>query len=206
MFCYRNPHSTQYAIIVVSCLFCYGSSLHGAAFVFDDSVAIVRNTDVVGANVSIRTIFAHDFWGANLTDSASHKSYRPLVTLMFRWEVRTFGLVAAYMKTTNLLLHCIASCLVLVVLRRLVSFVNGVPSFLAALMFAVHPVHTEAVSGIVGRADLLCAVFYLLVLLVYEEMGKTLRSTTSLIGYWLAVSVMATVALLCKETGITVLV
>lgn len=173
---------------------------------FDDSVAIVRNADVIGANVSIFTIFAHDFWGANLTDSTSHKSYRPLVILMFRWEVQAFGLVAGYMKATNLLLHCIASCLVLVVLRRLFSKVNRVPAFLAALMFAVHPVHTEAVSGIVGRADLLCAVFYLLVVIVYEKMVKIKKSTMRMIVDWLVVCAMATVTLLCKETGITVLV
>lgn len=125
---------------------------------------------------------------------------------MFRWEVQNFGLVAGYMKATNLLLHCIASCLVLVLLRRLFPIVNKVP-FLAALLFAVHPVHTEAVSGIVGRADLLCAVFYLLVVLMYAEIAKAVKSTTRLIGFWVfEMAGMATVALLCKETGITVLV
>lgn len=164
-------------------------------------MAIVRNSDVVSPNVSISDIFDHDFWGANLTDSASHKSYRPLVTLMFRWEVGSVGLVAGYMKATNLLLHCIASCLVLVVLKRL-----NLPALLAALMFAVHPVHTEAVVGVVGRADLLCAVFYLLVMLVYAEMVKNMRSTMRMIGDLMIVSWLATLALLCKETGITALV
>lgn len=128
---------------------------------------------------------------------------------MFRWEVQTFGLhshsLPSYMKATNLLLHCIASCLVLIVLSRLFSFVNEVPA-MAALMFAVHPVHTEAVSGIVGRADLLCAVFYLLVLLMYEKMVKPMRTKLKMIGYWVAISGMTFFALLCKETGITVLV
>ena len=40
-------------------------------------------------------------------------------------------------------------------------------AYAAAMLFAVHPVHTEAVSGIVGRAEVLCAAFYLLSLLSY---------------------------------------
>ena len=36
-------------------------------------------------------------------------------------------------------------------------------------MFAVHPIHTEAVSGLVGRAEMLCGVFYLLALIVYRN-------------------------------------
>ena len=40
-------------------------------------------------------------------------------------------------------------------------------AFVAALLFAVHPVHTEAVSGIVGHAELLCAALSILALLSY---------------------------------------
>ena len=39
----------------------------------------------------------------------------------------------------------------------------------ASVMFAVHPIHTEAVSGLVGRAEMLCGVFYLLALIVYRN-------------------------------------
>lgn len=38
---------------------------------------------------------------------------------------------------------------------------------LGTLLFAVHPIHTEAVSGIVGRAELMCFVFYLGTIRVY---------------------------------------
>lgn len=40
-------------------------------------------------------------------------------------------------------------------------------SLIAALIFAVHPIHTEAVTGVVGRAETLSSVFFLTALLLY---------------------------------------
>lgn len=40
-------------------------------------------------------------------------------------------------------------------------------ALLAGVLFATHPIHTEAVAGIVGRADLLCALFVFCALLAY---------------------------------------
>ena len=40
-------------------------------------------------------------------------------------------------------------------------------ALLAGLLFALHPVHTEAVAGIVGQAELLCAALVILALLAY---------------------------------------
>ena len=129
---------------------------------FDDTVAIVRNQDCVDPSVSISEIFNHDFWGYNLTDQTSHKSYRPLTILTFRMEIKKFGLNAYNMKITNFFLHCVASCVLLIVLNRLFNNINRNVIFLAAILFAVHPVHTEAVAGIVGRAELLSTLCYLI--------------------------------------------
>lgn len=45
-------------------------------------------------------------------------------------------------------------------------------ALLAALLFAAHPVHTEAVAGLVGHAELLSAVFFAAALLVYMQAGE----------------------------------
>ena len=74
---------------------------------------------------------------------------------------------------------------------------------MAALLFAVHPVHTEAVTGVVGRAELLASVFFLLVFLQY---GKMCRQSGGL--RWrgmMLVCLMIAVAMLSKEQGITVI-
>lgn len=171
-------------------------------------MAIVQNPDVTSAQRSAAQVFRHDFWGYNLTDSDSHKSYRPLTTYTFRFEWHTFGggaaATSAYqMKLTNLCLHLLVSGLFLQMLFTLFAAAAATSSvpFLAALLFAVHPVHAEAVSGIVGRADLLCAVCYLIAILISIWMWQR----NKIIGYF-ALLPLAIIALLCKETGITLLV
>ena len=40
---------------------------------------------------------------------------------------------------------------------------------ICSYLFAVHPIHTEAVTGVVGRAELLSSVFFLLTILTYKN-------------------------------------
>ena len=72
-----------YALIGVISVLCYFNSLKGD-FVHDDLVAIVRNPDITGGSL-FGELWIHDFWGKNITDNKSHKSYRPLTTITFRY-------------------------------------------------------------------------------------------------------------------------
>ncbi|KAL1484195.1 hypothetical protein MTO96_032723, partial [Rhipicephalus appendiculatus] len=67
----------------------------------------------------------------------------------------------------NVALHCACSVLVAVVARRVMK-ITALYACLAAMLFAAHPVHTEAVSSIVGRAEVLCCLFFLLSFLCYH--------------------------------------
>lgn len=69
------------------------------------------------------------------------------------------------MKTVNLLIHIINCCLLLHFLKRIVSDTKA--QFLAILMFTVHPIHVEAVCGIVSRSDLLACLVFLLSGIIY---------------------------------------
>lgn len=71
-----------YGLVVVVCVICYANSLEGE-FVHDDMVSITTNPDVIGDN-PVKEIFFNDFWGKPMTDSDSHKSYRPFTVLTFR--------------------------------------------------------------------------------------------------------------------------
>ena len=79
-------------------------------------------------------------------------------------------------------------------------------AFGAAVLFAAHPVHCEAVAGIVGRADLLAAFFGLLAVLVYSWGCAAEARPSPGPGYarTLVAAGLAGVAMLCKETGICV--
>lgn len=74
----------------------------------------------------------------------------------------------------------------------------------ASLLFAVHPVHTESVAGLVGRADLLSSIFFFLALLIYEN-SRVSKDKATIIWYLLGVFVTVC-AVLCKETAISVVV
>lgn len=109
-------------------------------------------------------MWRNDFWGTPLNSSGSHGSYRPLCVLTFRLNHWACGLRPAAFHLVNVLLHALNTGLTLRVGRLLLP---APAASLAALLFAAHPVHTEAVSGIVGRADLLACLFYLLSFLFY---------------------------------------
>lgn len=70
---------------------------------------------------------------------------------------------------------------------------------IAGLLFAVHPIHSEAVAGIVGRADLLACLFTQTAFLAYTAHCEQTRSILSL----LLTLVSAVLATLAKETGIS---
>lgn len=172
----------QNAVIFLFCVVCYGPAIPDSTFVFDDLVAIVRNKDVTNIDCNIWTsiarIFRHDFWGLDITDDASHKSYRPFITLTYNIEYRIFDggklPLPAIMKCHNLIIHYFVCCILLSVLRQIFTRLKRSVSLLATILFAIHPVHTEAVSGIVGRADLMCSVFYLLALRTFCNITKGL--------------------------------
>lgn len=83
---------------------------------------------------------------------------------------------------------------------------------LAGLLFASHPIHTEAVAGVVGRADVGAAFCFLLSLICYVQYCRLRASAAHSSGVvwrtklWMAGSLgAAAAALLWKEQGVTVL-
>jgi protein O-mannosyl-transferase len=85
--------------------------------------------------------------------------YRPLTTLTFALNHAIAGAQPWIFHLTNLLLHAGA---VLVLLTLLLRLVPPAAALAGAGIFAVHPVHVEAVANIAGRAELLAALFVLL--------------------------------------------
>ncbi|GIY17609.1 protein O-mannosyl-transferase TMTC3 [Caerostris darwini] len=87
--------------------------------------------------------------------------------------------------------------------RLCLHFSSGASSLVSSALFAVHPVHTEAVSGVVGRAELLSAVAFLCALLYYIH--TRYQHKTSAWQECGVTSVVAILGLLCKEQALTVL-
>ncbi|XP_068632488.1 protein O-mannosyl-transferase Tmtc2 [Battus philenor] len=143
-----------------------------AGFVYDDRRAILSNPDVIG-HTPIKALFENDFWGTPLTDPGSHGSYRPLCVASYRLNYALSGFKPWSYHFLNILFHSIATALVVTTARRLLpGYCTRVGSAVAGLSFAAHPIHTEAVAGVVGRADLAACNFFLLSFLLYCEHSR----------------------------------
>ncbi|XP_078231699.1 protein O-mannosyl-transferase TMTC4 isoform X9 [Callithrix jacchus] len=188
------PPSWAKLVVGLVAIVCFARSYDGD-FVFDDSEAIVNNKDLQ-AETPLGDLWHHDFWGSRLSSNTSHKSYRPLTVLTFSGisvlMVDVFSVLLGGLQYTSKG-------------RRLHLAPRA--SLLAALLFAVHPVHTECVAGVVGRADLLCALFFLLSFLGYcKAFRESTKEGTHSSTFWVLLSIfLGAVAMLCKEQGITVL-
>lgn len=157
-------------------------------------------------------MLSHDYWGANISSSASHKSYRPVTVLTFRFNYLTTGLDVRALHGVNVALHAAVAMLVLAIARNALGLARE-PALCAALLFAVHPVHVEAVTGVVGRAELLAAAFALAGYSCFaawcapeSHCRARSASPTALEHAGRALFCALTLALsfLSKETGITV--
>ncbi|XP_037245444.1 protein O-mannosyl-transferase TMTC1 isoform X2 [Falco rusticolus] len=202
----RGGVAAAAVVLAGLCALCYGNSLRGE-FVHDDVWAIVNNPDVRAA-APVAAAFANDFWGKRMAENTSHKSYRPLCVLTFKLNILLAGMNPFYFHAVNVILHCLVTLVLMYTCDKAV-FKDCRLAFVTALFFAVHPIHTEAVTGIVGRADVLACLLFLLAFLSYNRsvdqlyVGEHFPPTAS--PFFLLLSLfLGTCAMLVKETGVTV--
>jgi len=103
----------------------------------------------------LRELLLTPSWG-EAGQASFLRAYRPVTTLTFALNHALGGFDPLGYHVINVLLHAAMCVLLAIVLGR----VTGEPrvAVLAALLFAAHPVHTEAVSSVVGRAEVLAAL------------------------------------------------
>lgn len=172
----------------------YSPSLR-AAFVSDDINAVVDNEWVTGVfdPVGIATNFS--WWGRDRADSPG---YRPAATASFALSRMGSGLDPFAFRCFNFVLH--AGCVTLLFGLARALGLGREAAAAAAALFAVLPIHSEAVIWIVGRAELGAAAGFLAaawLLVLHRRNG----STAALAG---AVAALV-VGLAFKENAITVL-
>jgi tetratricopeptide (TPR) repeat protein len=131
-----------------------------------------------------------------LDNRAFDRYYRPLQTVIYILVYQFAGLNPFAYHVTNLALHCVATVLVFFLCLEL-----GLATplaFAAAGLFAVHPIHTEAVTWIAGVGDLACGIFYIGALLAF------LRYRTRRSANWMIISCACFLAaLFSKEMAVT---
>ncbi len=134
-------------------------------FTYDD-YAIVQHNPRIRALTNVRDIWLRDWWHIH-DDSdpnpARDRLYRPLTVFTFALNHAVHGVRPAGFHAVNVLLHAAVCFLVWHFARRLTD--DRAVAGVAAALFAVHPIHAEAVANVVGRAEVLAALFLLLGLL-----------------------------------------
>ena len=141
--------SLRIGLLLAAVALIYGNTLRNE-FTMDDGIYVVRNSQVTRA--SVQGLFA-----ANKLTNV----FRPVTfaTLALNW--RLGGARPLGFHLFNLILHACVTWLLFLLLDELLgaSPQAKIVAFAAALIFAVHPLHTEAVASISGRAELLAAGF-----------------------------------------------
>jgi len=189
------------ATIIFFVAFCaYVNTLHNG-FVWDDAVQILKNPWITHLR-NLRHVFATNvgaFMGITQTNY-----YRPLMHAVYMLEYSLFGFKPWGYHLVNVLFHAGVSVMVFFLTARLIRQQHALSSlsaviypFVAALLFAIHPVHTEPVAWVACIPELTFAFFYLLSLYFYLLHGDRM-------GWAYAVSVLSFfIATLCKESAVT---
>jgi protein O-mannosyl-transferase len=190
-----SPASTEHhsrgrlvALIAVIAIIPFLNSLEGD-FTFDDPTVVVNNP-VVARSAPLLPVLT--------TVDARGWPYRP-ATMLTYWINAQVGSRPFGYHLVNVGLHALVTVEVFFLAVLILSSTVG--ATVTAVVFAVHPIHTEAVSSVVGRAELLAAALVLASLLASL---RAFRPGTRHRALWIVSSLGAfTVALFAKESAFT---
>ena len=165
-------------------------------FVLDDKIVVSENDFVKKGVSGISEIINNDTFTGYLGHQQKLLSggrYRPLSLVLFAIEYQLFGLDTFYYHFFSILFYAIASMLLYLVLTELfkqkVESKNLLKllSFVATLIFVIHPVHTEVVANIKGLDEILALLFSLSGLYLFiRNNRKLLHIVLGLISMLLA--------------------
>lgn len=163
----------------------YGNGISGE-FVFDDVTVIQNRGDLKNPD---------NFW--NLFVSPYHQNmpktglFRPLTMVSYALNHHIFGSSPVSFHITNVIIHALNSFLVFWLVNYL--FKSKQVAFLSFLLFLLHPIHTEAVTSIVGRAELWAFLWSMLTACFWFKGKRVLAAITFLL------------ALMSKESALAIL-
>jgi protein O-mannosyl-transferase len=156
------PPSRARALLLIVAVAAYLNSL-GNGFAYDDSWFIPNNEVVTQARFA--DAFTEPAWPGAREGTGN---YRPIVLSSFAVEWAAWGGNTLGFHAMNVIGHALVALLVLALLSQVVT---RDAALAGALIFAVQPVHVEAVANLMGRAEIYCALAYLGACLLYWGVG-----------------------------------
>ncbi len=179
-----------YLWLILAIILLYAGSLKNGFTELDDTIFVLETREY---NQDLSNIF-HSF-KRGVFHETNDTYYRPLLLNSFVLDHQWTGTRAYGYHLTNLLLHVLSVCLLFAWLKSHIG--SSYPAFLLALLFALHPVLSQAVVWIPGRNDSLLAVFSLTTMLLairYLKRGSPVYLLMQLFGLL--------AALFTKETAV----
>lgn len=191
----KRPEAIWAMVLFTLAFLQYANTL-GHDYAWDDDIVIVYNARVQKGFAGIPDHFAfrtrqnfEDFTG-----------YRPITMTSFSIDIGLFGLNPSAGHAVNVLLFALMVVVLFRTLRQLFPNYHAAFAFFIALLFAVHPIHVEAVANIKSRDEILALLFALLALHHFVRHYQT--------GKWLQLGLSAlflTLGALSKEGALTYL-
>ena len=146
-------------------------------YVQDDAAAILENKLVLqgvhGIPKLLTTGFIYGLTGSN------EGTYRPVSLVSYAIEYSLWGENPHLSHLVNILLFAISVVLLLYVLRLMFGKKYGLLCFVATLLYAAHPIHTEAVSNIKSRDEIFSFLFALLSLYSFIKLADEYKGNFS---------------------------
>ncbi len=184
-----HPVHVWSIVVVAASVAVYAPTL-GQGFAYDDQVIVVMNTRIRSLDRIPSLVRSTEWAGSGIVNA----DYRPLTDVTLALNHAVSGLAPWSYHATNVLLHALAAALLLAVGLRL--GLDTTAAGAAALLFAIHPIHVEAIAPIIGRKDVLATVFALSTVLLHR---RALRLGGASVA-WPVLAFLA--AMFSKESGV----
>lgn len=183
-----------YVVICVVGIIAYGRVAWFDFGMYDDDVLVLERVTYLSKASNIVDAFGREYWyGTHAVGGTEY--YRPLVTVTFIVDALISPGSPHVSHVTNLVLHLLSAMCVFVLFRRML--VNTHAAALFAVIFAAHPLASNAVGWIAGRNDSLLALFSILSFIGFLDYVRTGR-IFALAGF----TVTFAAALLTKESAV----
>ncbi len=218
-FSFQHFRVQVFVLILIGFVFYINTFSHEAAF--DDRMAITANEYVQQGISGIPDILTKDAYQSYLemkngSNQLSGGRYRPLSLITFAVEQQMIGVapdnestdekevrIAAQMHSrhvVNVLLYIISLIVLLYLLRNIVIPDHPIAAFIATLIFAIHPIHTEVVANVKSRDEILSVFFITLTFIKAYRYKETRRMRDIMLA-----CVCFFLALLSKEYAVTMI-
>ena len=181
----RREFLVVFILTIILSFLVFGNGISGE-FVFDDVTVVQNRGDLTNPN-NFFNLFISPYHQNNPTSGL----YRPFTMATYSLNHNILGSSPIGFHVVNILIHALNSFLVFWLVIWLLK--SRPVAYISSFLFLLHPIHTEAVTSIVGRAELLAFFWSLTAIYFFSKNNKILSAVAFLF------------ALMSKEVALMVL-